>query len=180
MKVKVCVIGVESTGKTTLCKVLVAHYSCLWVPEYARRYLQVKKNHAYTEKDLLTIAKGQHYEEEIAWKKSKQLLVCDTNLLTIKIWQEQKYSHTDPWIQRHWTLARYTHYFLTQTTSHWVADPLRECPDTTTRKSLHKCYEKALKKKVADEDWTLLTGHAEKKKQYAIKIIDRLLRHART
>ena len=39
---RVVVFGPESTGKTTLCKDLAAHYKTLWVPEFARVFLQDK------------------------------------------------------------------------------------------------------------------------------------------
>jgi nicotinamide riboside kinase len=55
---KIVVIGPESTGKSTLCKKLAAHYNSLWVPEYAREYLE-KKGTEYNYENLLDIAKGQ-------------------------------------------------------------------------------------------------------------------------
>jgi nicotinamide riboside kinase len=55
---KIVVIGPESTGKSTLCQQLAAHYSTTWCPEYAREYL-LKNGMNYTYEDLLTIAKGQ-------------------------------------------------------------------------------------------------------------------------
>lgn len=35
---RVCVVGAESTGTTTLCRDLARHYGCNWVPEYGRQY----------------------------------------------------------------------------------------------------------------------------------------------
>lgn len=60
---KIVVIGPESTGKSTLCARLAEHYKTLWVPEYAREYLE-KNGPEYTYDDLLTIAKGQIESEE--------------------------------------------------------------------------------------------------------------------
>jgi nicotinamide riboside kinase len=36
---KIVVLGPESTGKSTLCAALAAHYQTIWTPEYARAYL---------------------------------------------------------------------------------------------------------------------------------------------
>jgi nicotinamide riboside kinase len=63
--IKVVVIGPESTGKSTLCEKLAAHYNTIWVQEYAREFL-LKNGNAYTQHDLLTIAKGQIENEEKA------------------------------------------------------------------------------------------------------------------
>lgn len=60
---KIVVIGPESTGKSTLCECLAAHYQTTWVPEYAREYLLANGNR-YTYEDLLTIAKGQLERED--------------------------------------------------------------------------------------------------------------------
>ncbi len=62
---KVVVIGPESTGKSMLCEKLAAHYNTIWVEEYAREFL-LKNGNAYTQEDLLTIAKGQIKNEEKA------------------------------------------------------------------------------------------------------------------
>ena len=63
--IKVVVIGPESTGKSTLCEKLATHYNTIWVEEYAREFL-LKNGNAYTQEDLLTIAKGQIENEEKA------------------------------------------------------------------------------------------------------------------
>ncbi len=55
---KVAIIGPESTGKSTLSMRLASHYQTLWVPEYARQYLE-SRGSAYTYDSLLEIAKGQ-------------------------------------------------------------------------------------------------------------------------
>ena len=36
---KIVILGPESTGKSTLCEQLAAHYNTVWCPEYAREYL---------------------------------------------------------------------------------------------------------------------------------------------
>ena len=60
---KIVVIGPESTGKSTLCEKLAQYYNTLWVPEYAREYLE-NNGSDYTYDDLLTIAKGQIESED--------------------------------------------------------------------------------------------------------------------
>ena len=70
--VKVVLFGPESTGKTTLSRQLARYYNSVWVPEYAREYLQNKWNNerkTCEPKDLLPIAEGQmKLENELAQK----------------------------------------------------------------------------------------------------------------
>ena len=44
---KIVVIGPESTGKSSLCKLLAEHYNTLWCPEYAREYLTSSRYELY-------------------------------------------------------------------------------------------------------------------------------------
>jgi nicotinamide riboside kinase len=62
---KIVIIGPESTGKSTLCSQLAAHYGTIWVREYAREYL-LEHGTDYSYDDLLKIAQGQIRLEEIA------------------------------------------------------------------------------------------------------------------
>ena len=62
---KIVVIGPESTGKSTLCEKLAAHYNTIWAKEYAREYLLTHGTH-YTFENLLEVAKGQIEGEELA------------------------------------------------------------------------------------------------------------------
>ncbi|MEO7312714.1 MAG: ATP-binding protein [Chitinophagaceae bacterium] len=60
---KIVILGPESTGKSTLCSQLAAHYNTFWCPEFARQYL-LGHGTDYSFEDLLTIAKGQLALEE--------------------------------------------------------------------------------------------------------------------
>ena len=62
---KIVIIGPESTGKSTLCEQLAAHYHTIWVKEYAREYL-LQNGTEYSFETLLDIAKGQVAGEELA------------------------------------------------------------------------------------------------------------------
>ena len=70
--VKVVIFGPESTGKTTLSRKLARYYNSVWVPEYAREYLQDKWNNerkTCEPEDLVPIAIGQmKLENELAKK----------------------------------------------------------------------------------------------------------------
>src|SRR6202012_3087974 len=88
---KIVIIGPESTGKSSLCEALAAHYHTQWVPEYAREYL-LKQGMDYRFEDLLTIAKGQLALEErqtaAATAAGKSLLFIDTDMYVMKVWSE--------------------------------------------------------------------------------------------
>ena len=98
--IKVVLFGPESTGKTTLSRQLARHYNSVWVPEYAREYLQNKWNNerkTCEPKDLMPIAIGQMKIENELAQKTDTILICDTDLLETKVYSEAYYSDTcDP------------------------------------------------------------------------------------
>jgi len=92
---KIVLFGPESTGKTTLAKQLAKYYNSVWVPEYAREYLQYKwniKGKICERKDLIPIAEGQMQLENTLAKQTNTVLFCDTNLLETKVYSEVYYS----------------------------------------------------------------------------------------
>ena len=83
---RVCVLGAESTGKTTLAAALAEHFHSMWVLEYAREYLSANGN-VVTPPDMPVITRGQVAAEERRARQANRLLVTDTNLLTTRLWR---------------------------------------------------------------------------------------------
>lgn len=173
--IKVVVFGPESTGKTTLSRQLAKHYNTLWVPEFARNYLQDKwdKEQKICEpKDLLPIAIGQiKLENELA-QKTDSVLICDTDLLETKVYSETYYSGTcDSVLNKYAIENTYDLYFLTYIDTPWEPDDLRDKPNERPR--MFKAFENALKKH--NKPYVLLKGGKEKRLKRAIEEIDELL-----
>ena len=134
--INVAILGAESTGKTTLCRDLVAHFGCPWVPEYMRTYLQAKwdKEHlTCTWEDLLPIAQGQIELEnklaaQAAQNSDSSYLFCDTSLFELMVYANWYYGDCPKAL----TQAALTHHYdlilLTEVDIPWVADDLRDSP----------------------------------------------------
>lgn len=138
---RIAIVGPESTGKTSLAMQLASICKTAWVPEFARSFLE-NLDRPYVKADLLDIAKGQlKLEDELA-STANNLLICDTNLLVIKIWSEFKYNTCDQWIQENVVNRTYDLHFLTDVDLPWEEDPLRENPEQ--REELFGLYKQAL------------------------------------
>ena len=139
--IKIIITGPESSGKTTLCKSLSKHFNIPFVEEFSRKHLN-KQNRKYTQSDLTIIAKGQLLKEQI----NNEILICDTDLITIKIWSEYKYGSCDNWIlqqiEKQKTENRF--YLLCNPDIPWEEDSLRENP--TNREEIFKLYKEELDK----------------------------------
>lgn len=125
---KVCITGPECTGKSELARFLAGHFNTCWIPEYARAYLD-KLGHPYQESDLVKIAHGQLRLEEEWLREANRFMICDTNLITIKIWSEFKYQRCDSDILKKLQEQTYDLYLLCYIDVPWADDPQREHPD---------------------------------------------------
>lgn len=165
---KIAVVGPESTGKSTLSAQLATHYQTLWVPEYAREYLN-RISRPYDFDDVIAIAQGQLEAEDRLAKNARQILICDTNLIVIQIWLEHKYHDCPEWIKETIRTRSYDLHFLTNIDMPWVEDPQREHPHL--REYLFQRYVDVLNHyHIA---YHLLSGDESRRLKEAISVIDK-------
>ncbi|MEO5585634.1 MAG: ATP-binding protein [Flavobacteriales bacterium] len=169
---KVVVTGAECSGKSTLSEDVAKHYGVLWVPEMARQYLD-GLDRQYCEGDLLKIAELQlHTEDEKQAQSSgsASLLICDTDLVTIRIWGEEKYGRSDPWVVQQTEERSYDLWLLCRPDIPWVYDPQRENPHDRDR--LFAVYEQTLK--ALGKPYVIIAGGREERLRQAKAAIGRL------
>lgn len=176
---KVAITGPESTGKTALAEQLAAHYRTLWVPEFARSYIQ-GLGRPYEELDIQTIARGQlnlEIEMENAIRNEMlihgqgggwQFLFCDSELLVTKIWSEVKYGRCASWILRQLERHNYDLYLLCYIDTPWEEDPQREHP--FMREQLFSLYYDEMLER--QWDFRVVTGLNEERLTNAINLIE--------
>lgn len=110
------------------------------MPEYAREYLTARDGR-YDRADLLRIAEGQCAAEDAALSGGP-ILFCDSDMVTIRIWSEEKFGGCDPRILRLAETRHYDHWLLCRPDLPWEPDPLRENPHDRDR--LFTVYERML------------------------------------
>jgi NadR type nicotinamide-nucleotide adenylyltransferase len=142
--IKIALTGPECSGKTTLANKLAKELNDLLLPEFARDFLSQKKS--YTFEDLDTIAAGQRQLELEAEQKGHKIIVCDTDLLVVKIWSEVKFGKVSSLVEHLYQTATYDLTFLCKPIYDWEYDPLREAPDPLERMRLYSLYLDALEK----------------------------------
>lgn len=169
---KVVVIGPESTGKSTLSAMLAKHYDTVWVPEFARGYLDSLQC-TYEKNDLLKIAEGQVTSEAAMSLCANRMLICDTDLYVIKVWSEAKYGDCDPAILDMIAKREYDMYLLTYIDIPWEHDPQREHPDPEERAYFYNVYRDIVIQ--SGLPWADIRGGYEERLQRAVQAIDTLL-----
>jgi NadR type nicotinamide-nucleotide adenylyltransferase len=167
---RIAIVGPECTGKSTLALSLASHYQTQWVPEFAREFLN-QLDRDYVQSDLVEIAKGQLAAEDEAAYKAKSVLICDTNLVVIKIWSEFKYGNCDSEIIQLLNSRKYDLHLLTDIDIPWENDPLREHPDK--RQALFALYKSDLGKMKVP--FIEISGSSEQRISKATQAIDNVL-----
>ena len=138
---KVVITGPESSGKTTLFNAIEEKFGIAGVPEFARIYID-QLDRPYVQGDLIEIANGQLQLEQKFSNENKDLLLCDTDLLTIKVWSEYKYGICDPIILNQLMHHLPDYYVLASPDIPWEPDPQRENPKE--RDELFQIYQKEI------------------------------------
>jgi NadR type nicotinamide-nucleotide adenylyltransferase len=167
---RIAITGPESTGKSELAKKLAEHYNTIWVPEFAREYLNII-NRPYVQADILEIAKGQIESEDRLSYLAKDILFCDTEPIVTKIWSEHLYKKCDDWIKKKIDDHSYDLYLLCNIDIPWVPDPLREQPEK--REYFFDLFYNELKSR--NFNFSVISGYGEERINNAINIIDNLL-----
>jgi NadR type nicotinamide-nucleotide adenylyltransferase len=167
---RVCVIGPECTGKTNLSEYLADHFKTAYVPEYARGYLD-KLNIPYEQSDLIKIAHGQIRMENEWLTESNRVQICDTNLITIKIWSEYKFGNCPNEILKELTNRKYDLYLLCYIDIPWQDDPQREHPDK--RDHFWQIYKNEIEK--SGVPFVEIGGSMEERRKKAVDAIEKIL-----
>ncbi len=180
---RVVLTGPECSGKTTLVKKLAEYFKVPFVEEFAVHYLELKPKYTYA--DLDQIAIGQVYSEtdgisNLINSGGKQILLCDTDVLTIKIWSEVVFKKTSREVN-----SRFKKTFILNESNavyllcspegiHWEFHPQRENPND--RDKLFERYEELLKK--LNLPYYVLRGNVEVRFNEAVKIIEIIEKNA--
>lgn len=90
---RICVVGAESTGKTTLSQDLARHFKTVWVPEYGREYskhkLAAEGGYDFRSEEFAHIAARQCELENEAARRANKVLICDTDAFVTSIWHRR-------------------------------------------------------------------------------------------
>jgi NadR type nicotinamide-nucleotide adenylyltransferase len=172
---RVCVVGAESTGTTTMAQALAEHYQTVWVPEYGRDYW-VEKMERGEEKwqtaEFVHIALEQSRREDEAAREANRLLICDTDAFATSIWHRRYIGCASPEVEAIGASRHYDLYLLTDVDIPFVQDGTRD--GEHLRQWMHDVFEAELK--AQKKRYTLLSGSHQTRLQKAIELINPLLK----
>ena len=146
-RLKIGIVGPESTGKSTLAIALAERLQGSYVPEFAREYIG-SLGRPYTYEDVCVVAERNLVESKDRYAKSRktanaQSLICffDTELIVTKVWLDEVYQKRPEWLTEPIPAeCRMDFYLLLYPDLPAVPDPLRENLEQSARERLFHKY----------------------------------------
>ncbi|MEI7985223.1 MAG: AAA family ATPase [Armatimonadota bacterium] len=122
---RVVLIGVESTGKSTLAKDLALSLNTDQVEEFGREYCLTKTGEWRTQ-DFVEIARTQQTREDEVAGKANKVLICDTNAFATSVWHRRYMGFYDEEVNRIASEDKVDLYLLTLPDFPFVQDGTRD------------------------------------------------------
>jgi HTH-type transcriptional regulator, transcriptional repressor of NAD biosynthesis genes len=171
---RVCLVGAESTGKTTLAKALAEHYKTVWVPEHGRFYsegkLRAGKEGSWRTEEFVHIAESQQILEDKLAEASNGLVIVDTDAFATGLWHERYMGTRSPEVEEIASRRQYDLYILTSDDIPWEQDGTRD--GELVRHDMHKWFEERLVE--TKRPFIRVSGSTEERLIQATNAIDAL------
>jgi len=173
---KIVLVGPESSGKTTLSKLLSEKLNASLVNEYGAEYIDklnlnknTRNNKNFTILDISHIAAGQIYSEDTT-NFNNGIIIYDTDLITTQIWSEIYFNMTPKWIIDESYRRKYDLYLLMDIDFDWIDEGIREFPDKR-KWHFNRLKQELDRRKI---NYKIISGTVENRLKQSISIIKNL------
>jgi HTH-type transcriptional regulator, transcriptional repressor of NAD biosynthesis genes len=170
---RVCVLGAESTGTTTLARGLARELGTVWVEEYGRELWAEKCRRGDLEwrpEEFAEIAREQVRRADEAARSANRVLVCDTNALATALWHRRYLGGHSAALEAVAGRERCDLYLLTGDEIPFVQDGLRD--GEHVRQEMHRWFEQALA--AQGVPWRTLRGSPDERLREAAALVQAL------
>jgi NadR type nicotinamide-nucleotide adenylyltransferase len=172
---RICIVGAESTGTTTMAMALAEHFKTVWVPEYGRLYteerMRLNEKIEWRTEDFIRIARKQNKMEDEMARLCNKVLICDTDSFATALWHERYMGYISPLVDELSSARKYDMYFLTDADIPFAQDGTRD--GEHIRKDMHRRFAEELAKR--NKCYTLLSGSREQRLKTAIEVCNKII-----
>jgi HTH-type transcriptional regulator, transcriptional repressor of NAD biosynthesis genes len=174
---RVCVVGAESTGTTTLTRALAERYETVWVPEYGRYYSEGKlplgNDAPWRSEEFVVIAAAQKQFEDSLVLLANKIVFSDTDAFATGVWHERYLGCESPAVEAIAEGSSHDLYILTGDEIPFVQDGTRD--GEHIRHDMHKRFEEKLRE--TNRPYIVVRGSHEERLAAAMAAVDTLLLH---
>jgi NadR type nicotinamide-nucleotide adenylyltransferase len=173
---RVCLLGAESTGKTTLARALAGHFETVWNPEYGRPYTEIGRpaGAPWTSWEFTHIARIHCWYEDFLAGLARRVLFSDTDAFTTAVFHEV-YLGTPATGFDELVNRRYDLFLVCGLDAPWRHDGVREFE--AQRQSMHERYLERARE--SGSRWLLVEGPLAVRLDAAADAVERMLTGAR-
>lgn len=174
---RVCLLGAECTGKTTLTAALAEAYETVWVPEYGYLYQALERDDPHgkwSSDEFVKIARMQRWLEDFQASQARRVLFCDTDIFTTGVWHEALVGSAPPEeVERLAAAGRYDLFVLCNDDVPFRQDPYSLRDNGPRRRWMQERYTKRLES--GSTPWIRVSGPLDARVRRASQAVDRLL-----
>ena len=171
---RVCVLGAESTGKTTLARDLADALATVWVPEYGRDYTETlpdRLRYVWTTPDFEIISKRQNWNEDRAARYANRIVIVDTDAFATSLFHELYVGYRAPELDAY--LRQYDLYLLTSIDTPFQMDTTGLRYDGDTRRFMDATYRRHAEE--SGKPWAELQGPPQERLRTAVDAVGAML-----
>ena len=169
---RICLLGAESTGKTTLAEELAERFGTVWNPEYGRPYTEIGRPRGapWSSWEFTHIARIHCWYEDFLAARAHRVVFSDTDAFTTAVFHEVYLGSAatgfEDLVER-----RYDLYLVCGLDVPWRHDGIREFEGQ--RRWMHERY--VAHARGSGSDWLLVEGSIEQRVAMASAAVDHLL-----
>jgi NadR type nicotinamide-nucleotide adenylyltransferase len=169
---RVCLLGAESTGKTTLARALAERFETVWNPEYGRPYTEIGRPSGahWSSWEFTHIARIHCWYEDFLATCADGVVFTDTDAFTTAVFHEvylgSPATGFEDLVER-----RYDLYVVCGLDVPWRHDGVREFEEQ--RRWMHERYVQHAR--ASGRDWLVVEGSIEQRVAVAADAVERLL-----
>jgi len=168
----VCLLGAESTGKTTLARSLAERFETVWNPEYGRPYTRIGRppGAPWTSWEFTHIARVHCWYEDFLAGLARRVLFSDTDAFTTAVFHEV-YLGTPATGFDELVGRRYDLFVVCGLDVPWRHDSIREFEQQ--REAMQVRYVRRARE--SGSPWLLVEGSADSRLAAAAEAVGRIL-----